>query len=157
METDIKWKAPEYLFYPKTASWFYWSIFITLAILAFSIWQSNFLFGFFVVVAEMLILSWANRKPEIIDFALDQKGLTIRGVKPYPYTELKSFGLTELEPKESDFVEIILYFKRRLRTAMIILVPKEKSSEIQAALVKKIPKVDADLTIFDALERIIRF
>jgi len=157
METRIRWKAPEFRYYPKTASWYYWSIFITLLFLVFAVWQKNFLFGFFVVVAETLILSWGGKKPEELDFVLDEKGLTIGSQKSYSYTELQSFAETDMDPDGSPYVELVFNFKRRLRTTMLFLIPKEKYTEIKTALSEKLPKVEAELTILDALERIIRF
>ena len=157
METRKRWKAPEFRYYPKTSGWYYWSIFITLLFLVFAIWQKNFLFGFFIVVAETLILSWGSKKPADLDFALDEKGLTIGPEKSYSYTELKSFAETDMDPDDSPYVELMLYFNRHLRTTMLLLVPKEKYTEVKTALGEKLPKVEADLTLLDALERIIRF
>jgi len=108
METKIRWKAPEFRYYPKTAGWYYWSIFITLIFLAFTIWQKNFLFGFFIVVAETLIISWSSKKPALLDFALDEKGLTIGAQKSYSYTELKGFAKTDMDQDGSSYTELIL-------------------------------------------------
>lgn len=157
METEIIWKAPEFHYYPKTTAWYYWSIFITLLMIVFAVWQNNFLFGFFIVVAETLILSWGGKKPRDIDFILNEKGLTVGTEKAYSYTELKSFAETNMDIEDSPFVELMLYFQKRLRPTMLVLLPKEKSVAIQSALAKKIPKIEADPTFLDTLERIVRF
>jgi hypothetical protein len=157
METKIRWKAPEFRYYPKTAGWYYWSIFITLIFLAFTIWQKNFLFGFFIVVAETLIISWSSKKPALLDFALDEKGLTIGAQKSYSYTELKGFAKTDMDQDGSSYTELILYFKPRIRNTLLILVPREKYEEIRAALEEKLPETEAELPLLDALGRIIRF
>lgn len=157
MNPEIKWTAPEFQYYPKTTTWYYWSIFITLLLLGFAVWQKNFLFGFFIVIAETLILSWGGKKPSNINFLLNEKGLTIDGQKSYSYSELKSFAKTEMDADGSQYIEVMLYFKKSLRTTALLLVPKEKYPEVSAALSKRIPKIEAELTILDALERIIRF
>jgi len=157
MDSEIKWRAPEFDYYPKTTSWYYFSILITLAILGFAIWQKNYLFGFFIVVAEFLTLSWVGRKPETLDFSLGEKGLAVGELKFYPYSDIKSFGETDLPPSDKGFVEIVLYFNRKVRPGIFIRIPKDMASEIEAALEKNIPKVEAELSIFDALERIIHF
>lgn len=153
----VKWNAPEFDFYPKGNAWYWWSITITLLLLGFAIWQKNFLFAFFVVVAELLVLSWGSRKPMTMEFKLDEKGLTINGLKFYPYADLKSFGVSDMAPTDEKFEEIVIYLKRRMRTGLNILVPKDKEAEIVTAFSKKIAKVEAELSLLDALERFLRF
>jgi len=154
---EIKWSAPEFAYYPKGNSWYWWSIIITLLLLGFAIWQKNFLFAFFIVVAELLVLSWGSRKPALVDFKLDEKGLTIGGIKFYSYAELKSFGVSDMQPADEKLEEIVVYFKQRLRTGLNLLVPKDKETDVAAMLAKKIPKVEVELTILDAVERFLRF
>lgn len=154
---EIKWSAPEFDYYPKGNAWYWWSILITLLLLGFAVWQKNFLFAFFIVVAELLVLSWGSRKPAAVDFHLDEKGLTINGIKFYSYAELKEFGVSDMVPTDEKFEEIVVYFKRRLRTGLNFLVPKEKEAEIVSALSKKMPKVEVELTLLDAAERFLRF
>lgn len=154
---EIKWKAPEFDYYPKSSAWYWWSMLITLAFLVFAIWQKNFLFGFFVVVAEILVLSWGGKKPALVDFSLGEKGLTIGGIKFYPYTELKNWSLPDFEPANPGFVEIILYFKRRLRTNLSIRAPKEQSQKIEEVLKSKAPKVDFNPSFLDIAEKLLKF
>lgn len=153
----VKWSAPEFDYYPKSNSWYWWSIVITLLLLGFAVWQKNFLFAFFIVVAELLILSWGGRKPQPMEFKLDEKGLTIAGAKFYPYADLKNFGVSDLPPVDEKLLEIVIYLKRRLRPSLSILVPRDKSSEIEAALAKKMPKTEIETTLLDALEKFLRF
>jgi hypothetical protein len=157
MDTEIKWRAPEFRYYSKSSSWYYWIIFATLLFLGFAVWQRNFLFGFFMVVAGTLMLSWGGKKPREIDFSLGEKGLTIDAQKPYPYTELKSFAEIEAGPEESPYAEFRIYFKRQLRTGISILVPKERSAQVSEMLGGQLSKTEPELTILDALQRIIRF
>ncbi len=80
-ELKIEWQAPEFEYREKDISWYWLSIIVAVLILSVSVWQKNFLFAAFVVMAEMLILVWAGRKPREISFSLDEKGLTISGNK----------------------------------------------------------------------------
>lgn len=61
---EIKWQAPEYEYREKTVSWYWISIVVAALVIAFSVWQKNFLFGFFIVIAEMLFIVWGNRTPD---------------------------------------------------------------------------------------------
>ncbi len=153
----VKWRAPEFDYYPKTNSWYWWSIVITLLLLAFAIWQKNFLFAVFIFIAELLVLSWGSRKPQTIEFKLDEKGLTIGGLKHYSYADLKNFGASDLPPTDEKLVELVLYFKRRLRPTMTVLVPRDKAIEVEAAMAKKVPKIEVESTLLDALQKFFRF
>jgi hypothetical protein len=153
----IKWTAPEFDYYPKGGSWYYGSIAITLLLLAFAVWQKNFLFAFFIVVAEILVLSWGAKRPVPIIFKLDENGLTIGSTKFYSYADLKNFGISDIPPIDEKLTEIVIYLKRRLRPSLSILLPKDRSAEIEAAFEKKIPKVEIELTLLDALEKLLRF
>ena len=63
---EIQWHAPEFEYRAKTMSWYWLSILLAVVILALAVWQKNFLFGIFVIVAEILILVWANREPRTL-------------------------------------------------------------------------------------------
>ncbi len=57
---EINWEAPEFEYREKDVSWYWISIIAAAAIIAFSVWQRNFLFGFFIVIAEMLVIDGAG-------------------------------------------------------------------------------------------------
>src|ERR1700739_3361867 len=90
---EITWQAREYDYPEKSVSWYWISIIISVLILGLAVWQKNFLFGFFIVVAEVLILSWANRTPPLIDFKLDEKGLLIGTEKQHAYSEFEAWSV----------------------------------------------------------------
>ena len=77
----IEWKAPEFEYREKDVSWYWLSIIAAVVILGAAVWQKNFLFAVFVVIAEILMLVWAGRKPREITFSLNEKGLTMSGNK----------------------------------------------------------------------------
>ncbi len=153
----VKWSAPEFDYSPKGNAWYFSSMAITLLLLAFAVWQKNFLFAFFIVVAEILMLFWGGKKPATVEFKLDEKGLTVAGTKFYSYADLKNFGVSDIPPLDEKFTEIVIYLKPRLRPSVNILLPAGKSAEIEGALEKKVPKVEIELTILDALEKFLRF
>ncbi|MDP3892652.1 hypothetical protein, partial [Nocardioides sp.] len=67
---NIEWRAPEFYYREKGVSWYWLSIIAAIVILSVSVWQKNFLFAVFVVIAEILMLVWAGRKPREISFSL---------------------------------------------------------------------------------------
>ena len=45
-EPAIEWQAPAFRYYPKDVSWYWLSFIIAILIMAFAIWQNNFLLPF---------------------------------------------------------------------------------------------------------------
>jgi hypothetical protein len=69
---EINWQAPEFEYRPKSISW-YWT----------SIWDRNFLFGVFIVIAEVLLIAWGNDAPPTVNFVLTDSNLSIGETKDY--------------------------------------------------------------------------
>src|SRR3990167_8463140 len=58
---ELSWEAPEFEFREKTVSWYWVTIIGAVLILALAVWQRNFLFGVFILMAEALIFEF-NKK-----------------------------------------------------------------------------------------------
>lgn len=151
---EIVWQAPEFEYREKGVSWYWLSIIIAIVVLGIAVWQKNFLFGFFIVVAEMLILSWGNREPKMVEFRLNEKEIVVGGVKFYRLQDLESFGVEEAE---SEWQNIHLQFKSRLKPKIKIAAPKEKCAEIQKLLSKQISQSAYEPSLLDILEKFIGF
>lgn len=70
----MAWEAPEFEHREKDISWYWISIIVATLIIAFAVWQKNFLFGFFIVIAEILFVLWGNEKPRTVEFRITNKG-----------------------------------------------------------------------------------
>src|SRR3990167_3564751 len=104
-QREMAWVAPEFEYRRKNVSWYWISIIIAVICIGFAAWQKNFLFGIFVLVAEILILAWGNQKPAMFSFRLTEKGLYIGDRKFFPYTEIESFSRHNTD--ESDYENIV--------------------------------------------------
>jgi hypothetical protein len=152
---EIEWSAPEYEYRPKDVSWYWLTIIAAVLILALAVWQRNFLFGFFVVVAELLLIVWGNREPREIAFSLSDKGLTVDGKKFYAWSEVRNWSANA--PEEAEYGDIVLNFKGRLRPAMRILAPARNFAEIRKALAGMVPETEWEESVLDSLERFLGF
>ena len=74
---ETTWEAPEFEYREKEVSWYWISIIAAALIIAFSVWQKDFLFGFFIVIAEMLFIVWGNKAPRTLTFTLTDTELNI--------------------------------------------------------------------------------
>ncbi|MEK7212733.1 MAG: hypothetical protein AAB686_03580 [Patescibacteria group bacterium] len=152
---EIKWSAPEFEYRHKEASWYWTSIIITLLVLAVAIWQKNFLFGFFVVIAEVLIIVWGNRQPRMIDFLLNDKGFTVDGKKFYSWSQLGSFSTEESD--SSEWADVILNFGQSFRPAAKAYLPKTRFQEIRARLGQFLSETERRESLVDSLQKFLGF
>jgi hypothetical protein len=152
---EVKWTAPEFEFREKTVSWYWLTIIIAIVMLGVAVWQKNFLFGFFIVVAEILVLAWANRKPRNVEFILNERGLSVSGQKFHEYAELQNFSAST-NPDE-EWPSLSFQFKRNLKTNLKIKVPKGRAAEIQKILRTILPQVEYQKSLLDALEEFLGF
>ncbi len=151
---SIEWQAPEFEYREKEVSWYWISIILACVIVAFAVWERNFLFGFFVVIAEMLFVSWGDRSPREIGFSLTEKELAIDGKKFYPLGQLEAWSADHLD---DEWAELIFTFKAKLKTPVKILMPAHLVEEAKKNLKPILKETDYQPTLIDALEKLIRF
>ena len=152
---EISWQAPEFEYREKTVSWYWFSIILAVLVLAVAIWQKNFLFAVFVILAEILILVWANREPTTIEYRLNEKGLDIGKNKSYTYGEIESFGMREYSGEE--WSELVFTFKKSLRPPLKASLPTHLLPQVKKALEAILRETEIKESAFDALERFLRF
>ncbi|MEK7138479.1 MAG: hypothetical protein AAB787_03155 [Patescibacteria group bacterium] len=155
---QIAWRAPEFEYHEKTAAWYWTTVLIALIILAFALWQQNFLFAVFVIIAEVLLVIWAEKKPEVVEFVVGEKSIQIGGKRNYSYSELEHYAVDE--ESDPDFTRIIFKSKHRTRVKLDMIIPKALADEVLDFLVEEAPgllEVDFEVNFLDALERFLKF
>ncbi len=150
---EIKWDAPEFMPRHKQGSWYWLSIFIAVALLVVAVWQRNFLFGFFILVAEVLVLVWGSEEPRQIQFEINAKGISVDGKKFYAWNDLEAFSVDE----GPEFSAILLDFRHRFRPGLRIYSPTARLAEIRTALQAKVKEIEYEPNLIDALENLFRF
>ncbi len=90
---EIVWRAPEYEFHEKGVSWYWLSIIAAAIVVAFAVWEKNFLFGLFIVIAEILLIVWGNREPRLVGFSINESGVAIEGAKSYSFKDFESMSV----------------------------------------------------------------
>jgi hypothetical protein len=150
----LAWEAPEFEYRPKEVSWYWLSIIIAAAMVAFAVWEKNFLFGFFIVVAEMLFIVWGNRVPKMINFTLTDTEIDLQGYRSHLIKEFESWSF---DSNAGEWADIVFYFRSRMRPPLIILVPEEDAEEIRANLKTALKEIDHEPTLIDSIEKFLRF
>lgn len=151
---SLEWRAPEYDYRKKDVSWYWISIIIAVLMLGFAAWEKNFPFGFFIVVAEIMILVWANTEPPILHFELGDKGVSIGEHKFHQYTEFVNWSVDE--ETAGDFVNLFFQFHRP-RPKLKVRLPREIVNDARLALKKFLPEVKHEHSLVDSIEELIGF
>lgn len=151
---EIRWTAPEFEYHEKDVSWFWISIIIAILMIAFAVWNRNFLFAFLIVLAEILFIVWGGRKPANFDFLLNEKGLRI-GDTHHPFSEMEKFSVFSMDG--SDWTELVLYMKKRLINRITVFMPAAYTDHVVQTLSGFIPKVEHEESFLDSLARFLRF
>lgn len=151
---DITWEAPEFEYREKDVSWYWISIIVASLIVAFAVWERNFLFGFFLVVAEVLFVVWGNELPRTIAFRMTDKEIWVGSERSYPLSHFESFSIgLQLE----GWAELILVYRTRLRLPLRIIILEEDLDGIKKNLAGTLKEVEYHPSFLDSLERLLRF
>jgi hypothetical protein len=151
---EITWQAPEFEYREKEVSWYWLSIIVAAFIIAFSVWQKDFLFGFFIVIAEMLFIVWGNRVPQMTTFTLTDMEINIGGYKTYLFKEFESWSV---DADGAEWSDLMFYFRSRLHPPLAVMVPDEKMTEVRANLKVALKEIEHQPTLIDSIEKFLRF
>ncbi len=152
---DLHWEAPEFEHHEKDVSWFWGSIILAIIVLAIAVWQRNFLFGFFVVIAEILILVWSGREPAILNFELSEKGLTINGENRYTLSEIEAWSIAPDE--EAEFRAVKMQVARRFPSSIRVLVTAQILPQVKALLGARLNESEYEETLTETIAKFFRF
>jgi hypothetical protein len=150
----MSWTAPEFAYRERDVSWYWISIIIAAAMVAFAVWQRDFLFGLFVVVAEMLAIVWANRTPRMIAFTLTERDFVVGEQKHYLVNDFETFSIDDAD---DIFVGLILHPKGKLRTPVFVFLPATDVPAVRKNFTGILREIEYQPTFIDSLEKIIGF
>ena len=151
---EVRWEAPEYEYREKGVSWYWISIIIAAIIIAFSVWGKNFLFGLFVVIAEMLFIVWGNRMPRTVHFVLTEQSIEIEGGK---FRLIKEFESVAVDTMSDGWAELIFTFRAKLKAPFKILFPEDRLAELRTNMKTVLKEIPYEPTFLDSIEKLLRF
>ncbi len=151
---ETTWEAPEFEYREKEVSWYWISIIIAALIIAFSAWERDFLFGFFIIIAEVLFIVWGNKIPKTVTFTLTDTMLDIGGYRSYAMKEFESWSA---DVYGGEWVDVAFYFRSRIRPTLSIMIPEEKLTELRANMKTVLKEIEHEPTLIDSIEKFLRF
>jgi len=153
---EITWSAPEYHYYEKNVSWYWIVLLMTIFFVGFALWQSNFLFAVFIIIASVLIIAWGKRPPRIITFSLSDKGLSVDEKKFYHFDSVEGFAISP-DHMNDGFNELAIQTKGRISGWIKIIIEEEQADAIKALLTKHIEELEYTESLADHLSKLLKF
>ena len=149
----MKWSAPEYKYYEKDVGWYWLVVIAAIIFTAISLWQRNFLFAVFVVIAAAMMIFWAKRQPDMIDFELSDNGLKI-GQKNYTKDYFESFSIREYN---SEWDRLFLKTKSKISRSVAIPIPRHQIDKIKEYCLDSWEEVEHKDSLVDEISNFIKF
>jgi hypothetical protein len=152
-DQTVTWTASEFVAHDKSATW-YLLLAVGIAVLAAGIFflTKDYVSLGVVVIAGLLLGSFAHHQPRQLQYSLDNQGLSI-GSKHYSYSEFKSFAVMD----EGAISGIVFTPLKRFATFVTVYYAPEDEDKILAILSAQLPLEEHKLDAVDALMRRIRF
>lgn len=150
IEDNLEWRIEEPNFTPKTAEWFWALGIFAFALIVFSILLKNYLLIVIVALAAFIIYGSKNKKPELINFRLDNEGLYIEH-KFHPYDSFESFWIFPASVNKER--ELALRYKRHLAPLLIVSFHDNDESKIKRILDKYLPENEEQESLIDLLRK----
>ena len=150
----ITWEAPEFEHVEKSTTWYWGSMAVAIVLIAIALWQKNFLFAVFIVVAELVVFMFAGEKPKPWNFTIDERGVTIENHKTYKYTDITLYDIHEFS---DEYHELVLQTRSKVHHYIKIFIPVDLDEEIDDLLSEKIRRGEIEVSFLEILERLIGF
>jgi len=99
----LEWTALEYEEKERGNDWFWALGVIILASSVASFIYKNYFFSLFLIVSGVLLFIFATKKPDLVFYELNEKGLKMRN-RIFPYENIKSFWVQKDEMKPTLFI-----------------------------------------------------
>lgn len=95
----FEWTAYEYIYHEHGSSWFLTTGGVAVLFIILGIFTKSYFFITFVALAFLVIVLYAKRKPQKINFAILKEGVRVGG-RVYDFSGLKSFWIFEKDSEK---------------------------------------------------------
>ena len=145
---EIIWRAAEYEHRKKDVGWYWITGGLAGVLILIALWQKNFFFAFFIVLAGVMIFAFGKRRPQIYEFRINGSGIYIGEKITYNYEQLESFSIHNW-PGRLD--ELVLKKKAMVNPYLKIPIDSKLAVEARAILLEQLPEVEYQESLIDAI------
>jgi hypothetical protein len=147
----LSWRAAEYEHTDKDTVWYIAVCGVAALLLIFAVWQRNFFFGIFIVLAAVIVIVLNRRRPRTVDFSIDDNGVAIGTVR-YSYEGFEWFAV-QVRPGRLD----MLTFRRKSSVNPYVHIPVDSvhAAKAQEFLREKLTEGEYEESLIDALAHLV--
>ncbi|MFA5936377.1 MAG: hypothetical protein WC822_00695 [Candidatus Paceibacterota bacterium] len=132
----IEWTALEYEEKERGNDWFWALGVIVVASSVASFIYGNYFFSLFLIIGGILLGGFAIKKPDLVFYELNEKGLQIRN-RIYPYENIKAFWVK----KEGDNPTLFIRSERLFMPLLSMPIKQNLAEEIRnCMLLNNVPE-----------------
>ncbi|MEK7588679.1 MAG: hypothetical protein AAB438_02565 [Patescibacteria group bacterium] len=135
-EEVLTWVLPQYKHIEKNIDWFWALGVIVLCGGATSIIYKNYFFAVLLLLGGLLMAYFATRKPELVDFKLDDKGLNIKN-RLYPYENIKAFWVQTPSQENGMESSLFIHSERYILPTISLPIYQNMGDRIRERMLSK--------------------
>jgi len=144
---NLSWKIPEYEKHDKDRRWYIIAAVVALALMAYAVFTSNYLFALIIVIIAFIIITRDGQDPLVVTFSIEATGVSV-GQRFYSYDAFKDFAVV-YRPKDN-IKGLYLNFKNTMRLSLSIplneMSPIEVRNRLLRFLAEDLERNDAPLS-----------
>lgn len=153
---EIVWDSPECEHQERGVFWTYGIGAIAAILIFLALWQGNFLFAIFILIATTTLLLVHRNHPPHHRVSLLKERIVIGTHDPYKMTDFLGFVLEEGRQEDYEWGRVLLRPKRHFRPYFPILVPREKLHRVRTHIAQYLPELEYEESLTDALVRLFK-
>lgn len=151
---EISWEAPEFEHVEKSTTWYWGSMAVAIMLIAIALWQKNFLFAVFIVIAELAVFMFAGEKPKMWKFTIDARGVTIEKHKTYKFKDIIQY---DIHAFSDEYHELVLQTRSKVQHYIKIFIRVEDEEAIEDVLEGRVKRGEIEVSFIEVIERFIGF
>lgn len=144
-QEELAWSAAEHEHVEKDLRWYLAISAVGLFLLIVAIWQRNYFFGVFTVIAAAMLASYGARRPKVFKFQVNDEGVSI-GKKFFAFERLESFSL---RARPGALHELIVKQKTYVNPYLRIPADANTAARAKALLAAKLPEEEYQMSFLD--------
>src|SRR6056297_1446795 len=114
-QKSITWRAAEYEYRKKGRGWYLTIGVVTFLIAVFALWQKNFFFMVFILIAGVMVAILGNKKPRVVDFYIGEDEVRIGNDVGYTYENIEWYAIVN---KENDLNQVVIKTNSKINPIM---------------------------------------
>ena len=147
------WEAPSFPKYERGKRWYLFMTLVAVFLVAYSIWVSNFLFAFIILLSCILLILAGSQKPEVVLIQIGDHGVVWDG-KLYPFQEIDQFAIVYQPPTKVLYLNLKSSFRPQLRIPLEDQDPVTLRNHLKRYVYEDLDLQDENLS--DILGRLLR-